>query len=506
MSPTRRAFLKGSAASLVGASLAGSVGPALALRRTTSRFAGTLGPAVSGKLGVDHVVVVMMENRSFDHFLGWLPRANGIGVSPDGQVIDEERFSRFAYADQSGKSHTIYHTDVLNACGQRDQDHGYVGGRVQWDEGRMDGFLVDTNNTTYALSYYLAAQRPFMSKLVLNYTTCDNYFCSYLGPTWPNRFFQHAAQTDRLEDSTAPDSSSLPASPSAIPAIWDQLNQPGGPTGRYYFSDLPFVAFWGQKYLPISAQFPQFLADCAAGTLPNVSVVDPRFEDEGSGTSGDDHPLSDLRAGDAFLSEVFHAVANGPGWSRTVLVINYDEWGGFFDHVAPPLLAPGNQYIDTKDVIRGPRGEIKSVLGGFRVPCVIASPFTKGNPEQPRVVSTMFDHTSVLALIESNWGLKPLTPRDASIPPNHASPESLSNLAFALDFSKPSLSVPDLPELAPFFSTGCDVPGEPQGGPTVGGQTIPSEPIPSQPVPMGTTNPPRNWDLLKTSGLLNGWV
>jgi phospholipase C len=493
MPATRRDFLKG-AAGLVGASLVGAAGPAVAdtLARSSP---GKLGTPVPGRLGIDHVVVVMMENRSFDHFLGWVPGANGIGVSPDGRVTDPGRYDDFSYSDASGQRHAIYHTDVLNACGQRDQDHGYVGGRVQWNGGRMDGFLADTNNTTYALSYYLAAQRPFMSQLVLNYTTCDNYFCSYLGPTWPNRFFQHSAQTDRLEDSTAPDGSALEVSPTAISAIWDQLNGLDGPSGRYYFSDLPFVAFWGQKYLPISAQYPQFLADCAAGTLPNVAIVDPRFEDEGSGTSGDDHPLSDLRAGDAFLSEVFHAVASGPAWARTVLVINYDEWGGFFDHVPPPLLAPGNQYIDTKDVVRGPGGIIEKVLGGFRVPCVIASPFTKGDPDRPRVVSTMFDHASVLALIEANWGLRPLTPRDASIPSDRSSPESLSNLGYALDLHHPRLPVPDLPELAPFVSTGCDVPGEPQGGPTVGGQPLPSAGVAE-----------RNWQSLKDSGLLAGWI
>ena len=495
MSPTRRDFLRG-AASLAGASVLGASGRALADVGTPGRLAKSLASILPGKFGVDHVVVVMMENRSFDHFLGWLPGANGIGVSPDGQILDAERYGKFTYADISGGRHSIYHTELLNACGQLDQDHGYVGGRVQWDNGRMDGFLKDTNNTTYALSYYLAAQRPFMSELVLNYTTCDNYFCSYLGPTWPNRFFQHSAQTDRLEDSTAPDGSPLQVFPSTLPAIWDQLNQPGGPTGRYYFSDLPFLAFWGQKYLGVAGLFPEFLLDCAAGTLPNVSIVDPRFEDEGSGTSGDDHPLSDLRAGDAFLSEVYHAVANGPGWERTVLVINYDEWGGFFDHVAPPLVAPGNQYIDTNDVVRAPNGQIVQVLGGFRVPCVIASPFTRGDPDRPRVVSTMFDHASILALIESNWALQPMTPRDASIPASGESTRSLSNLLSALDLAHPSASVPDLPELTPFFSTGCNIPGAPQGGPTIGGQ----------PVPSFGANPPRNWDLLKASGLLAGWL
>ena len=94
----------------------------------------------------------------------------------------------------------------------------------------------------------------------------------------------------------------------------------------------------------IPLDFPRvlaFLEDAAAGTLPNVSYVDPRFLGEDDGTSGDDHPLADIRAGDAFLSQVFHAVSTGPGWHKTVLVINYDEWGGFFDHVPPRRITAG---------------------------------------------------------------------------------------------------------------------------------------------------------------------
>ena len=497
MTPTRRDFLRGAlggaGAVLLGEHLAGGTAPAVNIGPISVPSA----TPVPGRQGIDHVVVVMMENRSFDHFLGWFPNADGTGVGPDGTVLDAARLASFVYTDGAGRSHPIYHTTQLNGCGQQDQDHGYVGGRVQWDKGAMDGFLADPNNTTYALSYYLADARPFSSNLALEYTTCDNYFCSYLGPTWPNRFFQHAAQTDRLEDSVAPESSALPAFPSAMPAIWDRLNQQGGPTGRYYFSDLPFVAFWGQRYLPVSAQYPQFLADAAAGTLPNVSFVDPRFEDEGSGTSGDDHPLADLRAGDAFLSEVFHALAAGPKWDRTMLVVNYDEWGGFFDHVAPPYVAPGNQYIDTVDVLRNADGSIAQVLAGFRVPCIIASPLTKGDPANPRVVSTMFDHSSVLAFIESNWGLAPLTPRDASVLANPAaSRTSLSNLGWALDPAHADAGVPDLPQLAPYVSSGCDVPS----APGVGGQPVTAS------AGAATSSGRENWDGFKASGLLEGWL
>ncbi|HUY64025.1 MAG TPA: alkaline phosphatase family protein, partial [Acidimicrobiales bacterium] len=319
----------------------------------------------------------------------------------------------------------------------------------------------------------------FMSQMALNFTTCDNYFCSILGPTYPNRFFQHAAATDRLDNTTTV---------STLPTIWDQLNQVGGPTGRYYFSDVPFLALWGQKYLPIAAHYSQFLADAAAGTLPNVSYIDPRFEDEGDGTSGDDHPLADLRAGDSFLSEIFHAVSSGPKWERTVLVVNYDEWGGFFDHVSPPRVTPGTSAgspasVVDHDLVAG------QVLLGFRVPCMVASPFTKGDPANPTVAHGLYDHTSVLKLIEWRWGLSPLTRRDASTAAGDP-----GNLAYALNLASPDVVVPSVPALLPFVPGSCAA-----GTPAVGGTPAPDLGL------AGTSSDRDTWAALRASGLLKGW-
>ena len=262
----------------------------------------------------------MMENRSFDHFLGWLPHADG-------------RQAGLTYPNPQGKATATYHQSQFNGCAFTDPDHSYSGGRLQYNDGKMNGFLSDQANDSLAVSYYEAKDRPFMSKLAMAYTTCDRYFCSILAPTYPNRFFQHCGQTDRLDDALTA---------STLPTIWDQLNQSGGPTGRYYYSDVPFIAHVGvQVHRHLARPYTQFLTDAAAGTLPNVSYLDPKFFGEGTGTSADDHPLADIRAGDAFLSQVFHAVASGPGWDKTVLVINYDEWGGFFDHVTPPRVTAG---------------------------------------------------------------------------------------------------------------------------------------------------------------------
>jgi phospholipase C len=388
--------------------------------------------------GVEHVVVVMMENRSFDHLLGWLPGADG-------------RQAGLSYRTPDGARHKTHHLRQLNGCGFADPDHSYAGGRIQYAGGRMDGFLLDTNSDSFAISYYRATDRPFMSSLARRYVTCDRYFCSILGPTFPNRFFQHAAQTDRLSNTL---------SIATLPTIWDRLNLPGGPTGRYYFSDLPVVALWGAKYQSIASPLAQFISDAAAGTLPEVSFVDPSFLGEDNATSNDDHPLADLRAGDAFLSQIFHALASGPGWSKTVLVINYDEWGGFFEHVPPSRVTAGVPIgVDPHDGVDRDLDDKGRVLTGFRVPCIVASPFTR---HAASVSHHLFDHTSVLKLIEWRWGLAPLSQRDASDGP--ADPR---NLAYALDFSRPDTSVPkQIPVLPPFAPTACPPPSAPAAAPS----------------------------------------
>jgi phospholipase C len=147
----------------------------------------------------------------------------------------------------------------------------------------------------------------------------------------------------------------------------------------------------------------------------------------------DDHPHADVRAGDAFLSEVYNALATGPGWKNTVWIINRDEWGGFYDSVPPPrVTAPNN--VDT-DMVDG------KVLLGHRVPALVVSPFSMGKPATPRIDSHLYDHTSVLKLIEWRHGLAPLGLRDAS--------DDVANLALALDLTAAYVAPPSIPVVAP---------------------------------------------------------
>jgi phospholipase C len=366
---------------------------------------------------IEHVIVVMMENRSFDHLLGWLPGANG-------------KQEGLKYKDSTGESHPTTRLTTFVGCAHPDPDHSYAGGRSEVDGGKMDGWLRTTTNDTFSIGYYTEDQLPFFGALARNFTTLDNYFASILGPTFPNRIFQLAAQTDRLSNTL--DISSLPT-------IFDNLAA-CGVSAKYYFDNVPFLALWGTKYVGISEPFAKFLADAAAGTLPAVSFVDPKYTILDDGEGNDDHPHADLRAGEAFMGQIYRAVTEGPGWANTVLIFNRDEWGGFYDTVPPTrVIAPND--VDT-DLVDG-----KALLG-CRVPVVVVSPFTKGaNPATPRIDKNLYDHTSVLKLIEWRWNIPPLTRRDAS--------NEVGNLASALNFAATDLKAPTLPVITPPIPTPC---------------------------------------------------
>jgi len=370
-----------------------------------------------GKSGIQHIVVLMMENRSFDHFLGWMP-----SVNPD---VDGKQ-AGLTYLDRYRVRHRTHHLDIFASCGFQDPDHSYEGGRIEYNDGRCNGWLRAGTNDTLSIGYYERDDLAFLGQAATDWTTFDRYFSPIMAETYPNRFYLHCAQTDRLHNDDVPLST-----PFTLPSIWDRLKAKGV-SGTYYFSDLPFAALLG-KHAPKIRTFADFLAHAAAGTLPHVSFVDPQFLNEKSGLSNDDHPHADIRAGEALMNQVYDAVRTSPSWPSTVLVISYDEWGGFFDHV-PPGHAP--------DVRK------KTSLRGFRVPTVVISPFARRGFVSHRT----FDHTSILKMIEWRWRLEPLTPRD-----KHA-----NNLASVLDFSNPVTTSPTY-DVPPFTSTGCSASADLEG-------------------------------------------
>jgi phospholipase C len=383
--PSRRAFLR-SAAWTAGALALGACGSD---RSTGRNITGPLSASLNehgdddhegdddGSLNaVDHIIVVTMENRSFDHFLGWVHRADG-------------RQAGLSYVDANGVRHPTHAlAPDFQGCGFADPDHSFTGARVEYNGGKCDGWLRAGKNDVFSIGYYEQKDLEFLGRAANDWTVCDNYFAAILGPTFPNRFFMHAGQSDRISNTSTI---------ATLPTIWDSLAAKKL-DGRYYFSDLPFLGLWGTKYNSITHPIADFFAACQSGALPNVAYIDPVFSGEGAGTSIDDHPHADIRAGEAFLQKIYTAVTQSPAWSKTVLVITYDEWGGFYDHV-PPTSAPTSAIDRAAGNIDG--------LRGFRVPTIVISPFAK----RENVSHTLFDHTSIVAMIEQRWRLDPLTTR-----------------------------------------------------------------------------------------------
>ena len=356
---------------------------------------------------IRHVVVLMMENRSFDHFLGWVPGADG-------------KQAGLAYPDAVGGLHSTHElAPDFQGCLFRDPDHSYSGGRIEYDDGRNDGWLRASDE--YSIGYYTQPDLAFLGKAVPQWTTFDRYHPSILSETFPNRIYQHAGQTDRISNTFEP---------SALPTVWDRLAQKGL-RGRYYYSDLPFLALWGAKYVGISALIDQFYSDAAAGKLPEVAFVDGQYAQEATGTGNDDHPHGDIRNGEKLMHDVYDAVTRSPQWNETVLFINFDEWGGFFDHVPPPTAS-------IPPITRA-AGDVDGRLG-FRVPALLVAPWARRGAVSHR----QYDHTSVLRMIEDNWGLEPLSIRDATA----------ANISDELDYSHPRNDAPRI-----------DVPGGPFGVP-----------------------------------------
>ncbi len=387
----RRTFLKTTGSLAAGAAISPDV-----LRAATSQ--------------IKHIIVVMMENRSFDHFLGWLPNANG-------------KQSGLTYLDVNGISHPTHDlAPDWTGCGYNDPDHSYDGARVEVDNGLMDGFMKTTAADTYAIGYYQESANHFFPQFARHFTTCDMYFPSMLGPTFPNRIFQLCGQTDRLDDSV---------DLCSYPTIFDHCKQ-AGVSSKYYYGNVPFLTLFPLDALLYANSFSDFLSDCANGTLPAVSFVDPSLTLV-LNTANDNHPHSDIRNGDSFMGQVYNAVATSPSWSNTVLVLNHDEWGGFYEHVPPPrALAPNN--TDT-DLVDG-----KALLG-CRVPCIVASPWTVGTPSNPVVNHAVYDHTSVLKMIESVFNVQPLAARETS--------NDVGNLLSVINFKNTAKAAPALPQPKP---------------------------------------------------------
>ena len=389
---TRRDFLRGAAA--IGA------GMGMGLSPWTSDAArlpgGSLLDLPAASSPIDTIVVMMMENRSFDHYLGWLgsdPTYYETGLSLYGR-FKINAITNTSYEDPNDGDVQTFpivpgpDANPWRGCGHPDPGHGWNAGRAERD----GGFLATgSGNDEFALTFYRGEDLPFYSAISRNFTVCDRYHCSLLGPTFPNREYLHSAQSGGIKTNALPGQVGYPTG-FTWDTIWDRLMAASVPA-RYYYTDLPVTALWGSRLAPIASTMANYFNDAAAGTLPNVVFLDPGF---GTDLRTDEHPHGDVRDGQRLVENCMRAFVESPHWGNGVFILTYDEWGGFFDHVRPARFRDDRaSKVDQENFGQG----------GFRVPTRIVSPYARPN----FVDHTLYDHTSILRFIE--WRFLGAPPR-----------------------------------------------------------------------------------------------
>ena len=437
---TRRGFL--------GAGLALGAGVALdPVLRQLPRLSSVPGLAqrkgTPGTLNdIDHVVLMMQENRSFDHYFGALRGVAGFA----------DKHNRDAFAQVNAQKKTVFpfRIDVKKTGGgcTTDPDHTWYGQHIGVADGKMDGWLSTTRATfaPAAMSYVDGRDIPYHYALAEEFTVCDNYFCSAQGATDPNRGYFMSGTIDPEGLAGGPilstDAGETPYSWATMPErleamgiSWqiysapDSTNEDGDNTVIYFRQYHSNPTLNAKALVPT---FDDFLRDAAAGNLPQVSwVISPVGILE--------HPLqSTPQHGQLALSQVFDAVtANAEAWRKTALVITYDENGGFFDHVPPPLPEPGTpgEFITVSPLPDEATGVAGPIGLGPRVPTILVSPFSRGGFGS----SDVFDHTSTLRLLEARFGVEV---------PNLSAwrRETCGDLTSAFNFAAVDPSIPDMPK------------------------------------------------------------
>jgi phospholipase C len=409
----------------------------------------TLGPGavVGHKMPIDHVVVLVQENRSFDSYFGHLAdyearRASRTGIvnaieglPPGASNPSVPRGLMGLGAPDAGVVVTSPHyaAHATRLC-MVDTPHDWLSMHVDWDEGRNDGFYfvnndrggpggnlhgIDPSLTTgdRALTWYDERDIPFYYDLYSTFGMADHYHADVLGPTYPNRMFLYAGTSFGQMDNYNPNLKPY-AFPGPDPAlVWDEL-QARGVSWALYGESAPAsatilgVTFKDRYGFDPARSFQNFLDDAASGTLPAVSFLDADFA-KMAPDGDDEHPPADIELGQHFVWQVVNAVTTSPLWSSTVLFVTYDEAGGLYDHVPPPKACEP----DAKDpIVTSPFGRDASKLFdhyGFRVPLVVVSPYVK----RSFVSHETYSHASILRFIEARLDGPALSARDANADP-----------------------------------------------------------------------------------------
>ena len=394
---------------------------------------------------IEHIVVLMLENHSFDNLLGVLGKGDGL-TTRSSQVTSWNPLGVTATnpTASGGTQHAFHMPTTCQLPASPSQE--WTASHIQYDNGSNRGFVVSPSGPV-AMGYWSGADLPFLYGLARAFPVADRWFCSVLGQTDPNRRFLIAATSSGMTDDIAlpgPGTSPGTAEQDALLAtpangtIFDRLSAYGVPWADYTASyptgttaelyPVDDAALTQVAYKPFEA----FYTDCAAGALPAFTLLDPDYN-----TQSQENPQN-MVVGEDLLRRVVLAVGGSPAWRTTVLVVVYDEHGGYYDHVPPPVaLAPD---AIAPVVPPGASGYDGFARYGFRVPAIVVSPFAM----RGGVTHVLHDHTSVLAMVERKWNLPAMTFRDANA----------NDLLDFLDTAALRAGTPTFPELPPLPPSG----------------------------------------------------
>ena len=397
-----------------------------------------------GLRDIKHVVMLMMENRSFDHYFGTLSGVRGFGDPAAFKLSNGMDVFHQPDAENPEGYMLPFHLDTLTSAAQRlpSTSHAWSVQHRAWNGGRMDQWLAahraaDGAKGPYTMGYFKREDIPFHFALAEAFTICDAYHSSMMGPTWPNRLYYQTGTIDPEGRAGGPViQNKMPPEGYRWKTYAERLEeaeiswrvyQYGAPGKhahnmfKYFpqFFDAPATSPLAVKGMPESEE-GLFEYDATHDRLPTVSWIYPGFETN-------EHPTQSMpAAGAAFIASKLDALAANPDvWAKTVFILNYDENDGLFDHVLPPVPPAGTpqEYVDGMPI-----------GGGFRVPCIIISPWTVGG----WVCSQPFDHTSVLQFLERLTGV-----REPNISDWRRS--TFGDLTAAFRFGQPADALPRLP-------------------------------------------------------------
>jgi phospholipase C len=406
---SRRRFL-GGAAAVGGAAVVGSVLPAN-LRRAAAR---TLAyPRPSRLDDIEHIVILMQENRSFDHYFGTFPGVRGFRdptaiTLPDGNPV-------FYQPDPSHADGYLlpfhYDSKTTSAQATPGTDHTWPTQHQAWDGGKMNAWIAAKG--PYTMGYFTEDDIPFHRALARTFTICDNYHCSVLGPTNPNRLYMWTGWIDPNGTAGGPIIDNTPAFNNVILSwtTYPELLEQAGISWQVYqeednYDDNALAWFTQYANSPTSSPLWQrgmlkqpagaFENDARNDRLPQVSwIVAPTAQTE--------HPDYFPAAGAEYIAQKLDAIASNPDvWAKTLFILTYDENDGMFDHVVPPTPPAGttDEFV-TLTSPGGTPGDGLPIGLGFRVPTILVSPWTVGG----NVCSDVLDHTSLIRLLERRFGV-----------------------------------------------------------------------------------------------------